>query len=79
MGLVIEMSLSGFCSSSFLPLWSFETVAFFDFIDFSPSFGLLLGAFTMPICKSRANVHDADCESDGSRRHARALNYSIRS
>jgi hypothetical protein len=73
MGLVIEMSLSGFCSSSFLPLCSFETFAFFDFMIFAPSFGLLLRAFTMPICKSRANVLDVDSKSDGSRRACRSV------
>jgi hypothetical protein len=41
MGLVIEMSLSGFCSSSFLPLCSFETFAFFDFMIFAPFFGIV--------------------------------------
>jgi hypothetical protein len=73
MGLVIEMSLSGFCSSSFLPLWSFETIAFFDFMIFAPSFGLPVGPFTVLICKSRANVHDVDCKSDGAMRVSQSV------
>jgi hypothetical protein len=80
MGRVIEMSLSGFCSSSFLPLWSFAAFlgAFFDFIDFLLSdspVGLSPCLYANPAPMSTMLVSNRMAPGA----LAKALNFSIRS